>query len=417
MSLLHWRELDRGPNSIVSASKISSARQLQGYKEVANDPEFQALAQLKNQKVANDDLLQVYQMADEYKLIAMRLAYFIHGKASSAMSSGTASANASAPTIQRTPKIKEPGSGQKSIDSHFKQQRYSSPTATRLQPAVDAIPVATVEEAEPIQMKRGRNPNMLPTAFDESEMRSKTPIIVQEGEKPRRGRPPGSAKKPRATHEPVEPTEADTMEPSNSLMSFGSGRFYGGARDVEDVDNQNLFYKLIELCRKMNLILTSKIRNKIQILTQADIDKLTAIFNMIQNSQSDILATRQNTMDAYTYAVRRANNQSQHTMAEMRISQLLGIPMESLHLWDTERNALLITLTGIISAWRAITPVQAPIDPKTQNRFMTVASRSMQGAGRGMHGDMPNSMYLSDFMKSTNPHPLWYQNCPRKFLL
>lgn len=152
----------------------------------------------------------------------------------------------------------------------------------------------------------------------------------------------------------------------------------------ETINFNSLIFPIIQLTRKMNILINSRIKPAIQSLSQQQITKLTEIYKMVRHSYNDVIfpATRKERRMPKPYPFLIAQ---EPTYPEMR--RFLDIEEgiifqnqfgdEILSVWNEERKNLLLNLTVIINSWRQNTPTgqQAEFSEDVNRSFQNTATR------------------------------------------
>jgi hypothetical protein len=192
-------------------------------------------------------------------------------------------------------------------------------------------------------------------------------------------------------------------------------------RRTESRSFPELMFVIIQLVRKMDILLSSRIRPAINKLSQVQIDLLTKIYQMVENSKEEIQnpLTRSGT-DPYTGVARRRVNPPQLSLPlEMSVFGQYGD--EIFETFKVEVNKLLLNLTVIINSWKQNTPLGQQTEvvrqvegagrkprgrPKKDTMKMTLV-----GSGRNFYGETINN--------SRDIPTIWqvYRDCPTKYLL
>lgn len=154
----------------------------------------------------------------------------------------------------------------------------------------------------------------------------------------------------------------------------------------------SLIFPIIQLTRRMNILITSRIRPAISSLSQSQASRLTDIYQMVRTSYNDVVFpdTRRarTTADPFTktkmpitrpdpriinpnFVGRRASDLEEAIIDQNQFGD------EILSVWNKERQNLLLNLTTIINAWRQNTPTgqQTSFNDDVNRSFQDTASR------------------------------------------
>ena len=136
--------------------------------------------------------------------------------------------------------------------------------------------------------------------------------------------------------------------------------------DVGEYDNTSwvasIFY-LIQLTRKMDILVVSKIKPAINSLTQAQISKLNDIYQSVNTSYDDIndpfTRRRGKATDPYTKVKRTIEEDRVFGMTNLEedYTRLNEYGDEILNTFNSERKKLLLDITVVINSWKQNTPL------------------------------------------------------------
>lgn len=129
----------------------------------------------------------------------------------------------------------------------------------------------------------------------------------------------------------------------------------------------SLIYPLIQLTRRMNILVNSRIKPAISSLSQSQASRLTDIYQMVRNSYNDVVrpqgrkgVARMGTKDPFTKVPVNVNaylaQQFGDNSIEQQIIERNQFGDEVLSIWNQERQNLILNLTIIINSWRQNTP-------------------------------------------------------------
>lgn len=154
----------------------------------------------------------------------------------------------------------------------------------------------------------------------------------------------------------------------------------------------SLIFPIIQLVRRMNILVNSRIRPAISALSTSQVSRLTDIYQMIRTSYNDAIFpdTRRarKGKDPFTktkmpitrpdprvlnprFIGRRESDLEEAIIDQNQFGD------EILSVWNTERQALLLNLTIVINSWKQNTPTgqQTEFNTDVNRSFQTTATR------------------------------------------
>lgn len=396
--LLNGKRIDFNPDNIVQANKILSSRINENLKNALKDTDYKTLSNIDAERRLSDNIDMIKEMMGEYRNILMR------------------------------------------IKTYF---------------------------ATAIQKDRGFGIDINDVAFDDLSLGS--------------GRKKGRGGKKGGVRVDVD-NELNELRRRRQLASAGLGLFGGSSNDEEssrfshhftnedmdfqatgDTSNMSsnasqmfspirnrpeifetgvstgsislaLFYRLIQLTRKIDIFIISKIKPSIRVLNQGDISVLVELFNLVKNAYEEIVFPFKSQVSRGKKGV----NES----IEAFIANKVEYGDEMLDTFNREREKLLVDLTIVINSWKQNTPTgeQTQLGENLQKEFSDI-SRTLgdditgyiapsrlsvkqsvdetigsgrhckMGGGRNFYGDIVN--------ESRDIPTIWghLRNCPTKYML
>ena len=131
--------------------------------------------------------------------------------------------------------------------------------------------------------------------------------------------------------------------------------------DVGEYDNTSwvasIFY-LIQLTRKMDILVVSKIKPATNSLTQSQVDKLNDIYRLVKTSYDDITdpftRRRGKSTDPYTRVERNIDEWRAYGMTNVdeEYVRLNEYGDEILSTFNSERKKLLLDITVVVNSWK-----------------------------------------------------------------
>ena len=159
--------------------------------------------------------------------------------------------------------------------------------------------------------------------------------------------------------------------------------------DTEGYDNKSwvasLFY-LIQLTRKMDILIVSKIKPTTNSLTQAQIVKLGDIYKLVKTSYDDITdpftRRRGKTTDPYTRVERNVDEGRAYGMTniEEHLIRENEYGDEIINTFNSERKKLLLDITVVVNSWKQNSPTgqQAEMAEDLTKDYEMTADRNRQ---------------------------------------
>ena len=151
----------------------------------------------------------------------------------------------------------------------------------------------------------------------------------------------------------------------------------------------SLIFPLIQITRRMNMLLNSKIKPAIPSLSGSQVKRMNDIYQMVRTSYNDVVRPQnrrdfrmgfEGKKDPFTGAVYRPNAYLQQRFGnnslEQQLIQYNQFGDEMLGTWDIERKNLLLNLTVVINSWKQNTPTGQ------QTEFAEDITRSFQNTAK-----------------------------------
>jgi hypothetical protein len=229
--------------------------------------------------------------------------------------------------------------------------------------------------------------------------------------------------------------------------------------DVGDYDNTSwvasIFY-LIQLTRKMDILVVSKIKPATNSLTQSQVDKLNDIYRLVKTSYDDITdpftRRRGKSTDPYTRVERNIDEGRAYGMTniEEHLIRQNEYGDEIINTFNSERKKLLLDITVVVNSWKqnSATGQQTEMAEDLTRDYENTAVRNRQlyvdtdipnpqgggggdydqvGAGRrrskksgGLHLLGAGNNFYGEKIDDSNDIPCLLssiKNCPTKYLL
>jgi hypothetical protein len=245
----------------------------------------------------------------------------------------------------------------------------------------------------------------------------------------------------------------------NKGRDFDSDSGSGGQDVGEGYDNTSwiasIFY-LIQLTRRMDILVVSKIKPATSSLTQAQITKLNDIYKLVKTSYDDIVdpltRRRGQATDPYTRVQRNIDERRAYGMTniEEHLIRQNEYGDEIINTFNSERKKLLLDITVVVNSWKqnSATGQQTEMAEDLTKDYEATAGRNRQlyvdtdvphpqgggeadqdqvGAGRRRYKKTGrttllgagNNFYGEKIDDSSDVPRLLYsiKNCPTKYLL
>lgn len=238
-----------------------------------------------------------------------------------------------------------------------------------------------------------------------------------------------------------------------------TGYAYDQERDFDDnsssfvgeYDNTSwvasIFY-LIQLTRKMDILVVSKIKPATNSLSQAQITKLNDIYKLVKTSYDDITdpftRRRGKVIDPYTRVERNVDEDRAYGMTniEEEFIRQNEYGDEIINTFNSERKKLLLDITVVVNSWKqnSATGQQTEMAEDLTKDYEITAGRNRQlyidsdipnpqvGAGRSRRSKKSGRLHLlgagnnfyGEKIDNSNDIPCLLssiKNCPTKYLL
>jgi len=247
----------------------------------------------------------------------------------------------------------------------------------------------------------------------------------------------------------------DEMEYPSSATEYSSS---GGFDDGEDYDDKSwvasIFY-LIQLTRKMDILVVSKIKPNSNSLSQAQITKLGDIYKLVKTSYDDITdpftRRRGKTTDPYTKVERNIDEDRAYGDTNVEKYYIRQKEFgrggneygdEIINTFNSERKKLLLDITVVVNSWKqnSATGQQTEMAEDLTKDYETTAGRNRQlyidtdaeynpvGAGRMSRSKKSGRLHLlgagnnfyGEKIDNSSDIPCLLssiKNCPTKYLL
>lgn len=170
--------------------------------------------------------------------------------------------------------------------------------------------------------------------------------------------------------------------------------------NLDDRSWTSLIFQLIQVTRRMNIIVTSRIRPVINTLTDNQVRRLTEVYSMVYQSYNDLIAPFLKKQRKFKEKANEKNpflvGNLENIVAENEYGD------EVLNVFNSERQKLLLNLSVIINSWKqnSATGQQVEFDETLQRDFDNTTknnkdlllnkmggSRRKMSGGRNLHGN------------------------------
>lgn len=412
--------LDFNPDSVFNASKKIRTIQLEQMKNPVFDPDQAVLSLMEARKKLDETFFNLEGLAGTYNDLVVRIINYLgiaEGRVGRKLAKAEAkelkkSSGKKSSGRRRKVPVEGDGADDDSLSSRLAQDR------TRFTPYYrdddrNSVAYNTQTDSEPDFAK----------VFPLTTRRTPAYPI----RRPTRRPPP--IPRPETPPPPLEPITPDVFQYLQDYESEGSGRkkgkgrmLRGGANGVnplsafeaeislaeeeKNVSLVGMFLGLIQITRKMDILLNSRVRPVISSLTPVMIKKLVELQKLVEGHSNRIvkpIKTRP-MMEAFEGALLNAEGEYEDSI---------------MSLWITENDKLLLDLTIIINAYGREITMGAPAVPDVPENAPAVAEATgagrfpvrLVGSGRNFYGETIND--TKDI-----PTIRWsYRDCPTKYLL
>lgn len=412
-------KLDFDPDVITNAGKKLSIVQLENMKNPVLDPDFQVLSTLEAQKQLDDSMYDFEEMAGSYHTLVQRIVLNLTN------------------TV-----VKEKKRTAKKLNF---ADRVGSKPDTNVPPAEQVGDIISTLEGKGRKPRKGKMYGGVKP--EEEEPKLNTSLWVAN----RLMRPRYTAEHARSGLNTVATPSVDrtlgfavdTPAYQNRDMRYKQESPFA----IEGITGQtvpDLLFQLIQLTRRMDMLLNSRIKPAVMKLGQDDITKLQSIFQMVTDSYNEIRFPHER------YEKRASNperdpftNASRYTTSfanlpdnaldsvEYGLMYETNYGYEIFSTWNEERRKLLLDLLIVINSWKQNSPAgaAAEFDEKVENEYEETAYRlgrqiqdirkERTGAGRSKKMGGGRNFY-GQVINDSKDIPTIYghlQNCPTKYLL
>lgn len=386
--------LDFNPDATVFASKKLKAIALERMKNPLEDPDFATLSTLEAQKRLGDSFDRLEDLAGQYHSLVLRMGNLL----------------LSGQSEQLTPELISVGSGRKGKKkggSRSAQELLRQIVEQMGRPPIDdeGFSVSTGDFSssagttiDPRQIRQSFNNarNNLQEYF--SRLQNDRSRFRQFYNDDDRNSTANAASSRGPYDNPMEiPIDDD------DASSLTTGRTFGydydpnaplvpeAMRAGEGVGAtfNSLIFPLIQITRRMNMLLNSRIKPAITALSGSQVKRMNDIYQMVRTSYNDVVRPQnrrdfrmgfESKKDPFTGQLYRPNAYLQQRFGDNSLEQQLiqynQFGDEMLGTWDTERKSLLLNLTIVINSWKQNTPTGQ------QTEFSEDITRSFQNTAK-----------------------------------
>ena len=366
--------LDYNPDVITSASKKISTIQLENMKNPITDPDFATLSTLDAQKNLNDSMDKLEEMAGAYHNLVQRIISYF------------------ANSVNKY----------KDYRLEDYPDRLGRGRKSRKMKGGAGSSIDTEELADNVNDFLGRFSN----SFNRSSINSS-----------------------------ATPSDFDNL-PNYAYDS--PAKLHRPREIAYTTSGTDLLYQLIQLTRRMDILLVGKIKPALLSLNDAQIGLLNRIYQMVLDSYNDIRFPSSHKLgphtDPYTQSRRfpshyEALPQEAFDSVEYGLMYDVEYGDEIFSIWNTERQKLLMDLTVIVNSWKQNSPtaLQSLMGERLESEYQDTAERlgaqlaDIRGSGRKKavkKGSGRN--FYGQKINDSRDIPTIYghlQDCPTKYLL
>ena len=418
--------LDFNPDATILASKKLSAITLENLKNPLQDPDQSTLSTLQAQKSLGDSFDRLEEMAGNYHSLVLRLGSVL-GKQQTKIRDNIDRQRG------RGRKLKGGALTPEELDAMFGDNRSTSTSST----GSTVSPSVFLRNPSFYLNRDGSSSSSSSTDFSNFSNLSNYLRRVQSDRQRFRGfydddernstATPASSVYSGMPDYPYDfPGEIDIDDEDSSTLTTARSfapRMDLGGDGGDDFDpyiaNQpgfvgeqvganfnSLIFPIIQLVRRMNILINSRIKPAISALSQPQATRLTEIYQMVRNSYNDVVFS--DTRRARTSVDPFTKTKLPVTRPDPRALSTYGLPEysfgskddiyfpgrrasdleeaiidqnqfgdEILSVWNKERQNLLLNLTTIINSWRQNTPSgqQTEFSEDVNRSFQDTATR------------------------------------------
>ena len=392
--------LDYNPDALINASKKITAIALERMKNPLEDPDTATLSTMEASKVLDESIMKMEDLAGQFSSILLRL-----NNISSATTLGSGRKKGGAKKTKGKPKL--------ILDEVI----VGDAPDDELTPYARGE-ISRREFDRRLAMDRNRFRGFNPDDERNSQARSDNSEITYRLDDE-------SSYAPLVDRGSYKPLLGSTGTLTDDSFSYGDPYDYGDDSSIassrisrigrEGKDWTSLIFYLIQLTRKMDMIVVSRIRPVIKNLSQPQIQKLNDIYIMIFNSYNDLIEpfgrrifAGDKFKDPITKVIRNPNpNALQDYRRNFDITPYVIAKNEYgdeiLNTFNTERQKLLLDLLVVINAWKQNTPSgqQVQFNEIIQKDFdKTLAkNRDLYNINEGVRvGEDPDAMFVGEGM-------------------
>lgn len=378
--------LDYNPDATILASKKLSAISLENLKNPLEDPDQSTLSTLQAQKKLGDTFNTLEEMAGNYHSLVLRLANLLF--------------SGQPQQLQFEPYI---GEGRKKKGGRKQKMRGGAGEYDDDRSDTTGSTISPSEFRRNPQLYANRSSDSSLSGFsdftDLSDYHRRIEADRQRFRQFYGDDDRNSTATPASSNYPYDdPSEPSIDDEDNSTIptrrSFAPD---GGdvpealrAGESSGANFNSLIFPLIQLTRRMNILVNSRIKPAISSLSQSQVGRLTDIYKMVRTSYNDVVRPQGRVApqrliaeqrDPFTRVPRRVNAILQQQYGDNSLEQSIieqnQFGDEMLSTWNQERQNLLLNLTIIINSWRQNTPTgqQTSFSEDINRSFENTATR------------------------------------------
>jgi hypothetical protein len=401
--------LDFNPDATILASKKLSAITLENLKNPLQDPDQSTLSTLQAQKSLGDSFDRLEEMAGNYHSLVLRLGSVL-GKQQTKIRDNIDRQRG------RGRKLKGGALTPEELDAMFGDNRSTSTGST----GSTVSPSVFLRNPSFYLNRDGSSSSNLSNYLRRVQSdRQRFSGFYNDDERNSTATPASSVYSGMPDYPydfsgeiDIDDEDASTLTTARSfapIMDLGGDGGDGGDGFIGEQVGANfnsLTFPIIQLVRRMNILINSRIKPAISALSQSQATRLTEIYQMVRNSYNDVVFP--DTRRARTNADPFTKTKLPVTRPDPRALSTYGLPEysfgskddiyftgrrasdleeaiidqnqfgdEILSVWNKERQNLLLNLTTIINSWRQNTPSgqQTEFSEDVNRSFQDTATR------------------------------------------
>lgn len=351
--------LDYNPDAMISASKKLKSIALERMKNPVTDPDKATLSALQAEKSLGETFDKIDEMTIQYQSIVLRLANLLAGRSGAGRKltggKGSRASDISSLSSKTVSSAQSEFNKLKKFIMSRENPRYSKTVRP-----TDRNSVATPSTPSTRTPSTRSSESGFASIYPYDEPSTRTPS-TRSSESGYNTIYPDDDFDPDFDDEPSIPT----------LSSFSDASRFNpyiadepeGAREKLGVNFNSLIFPLIQLTRRIDIIVNSRIKPAIKSLKQNQIDKLVKLFELVRTSYDTIMRP--------TGAKRWMEGVEETILEQNQFGDQI------IATWNTERKSLLLDLTVVINSWKQNTASgqQAVLNQQVERDFQDVGTR------------------------------------------